>query len=167
MNSPYSAYSDEPTGGFAYPLLYNTVHCSRETAGVDAAAVDSIIQSSRRWNPENGITGLLVFGSGMFFQWLEGPRDTVTSLMERLRTDPRHENVVALTGNRRSARVPLPRVGHGAGHHHRHPQCAGRRVGQRHRHEKRRSAEAAVDTTRFGGVEWFGQNSRIRLKINS
>ena len=97
MNSTHPAYSDEPTGGFAYPLLYNTVYCSRATAGVDAAAVDRIIQSSRRWNPENGITGLLVFGSGIFFQWLEGPRDTVTSLMERLRTDPRHENVVALT----------------------------------------------------------------------
>ena len=48
-------------------------------------------------NPENGITGLLVFGSGIFFQWLEGPRDNVMSLMERLKTDPRHENVVALT----------------------------------------------------------------------
>lgn len=38
-----------------------------------------------------------MFGSGIFFQWLEGPRDTVTSLMERLKTDPRHENVVSLT----------------------------------------------------------------------
>ena len=72
MNSTHPAYSDEPTGGFAYPLLYNTVYCSRATAGVDAAAVDRIIQTSRRWNPENGITGLLVFGSGIFFQWLEG-----------------------------------------------------------------------------------------------
>ena len=97
MNSPFPAYSDEPTGGFAYPLLYNTVYCSRARAGVDAAAVDSIIKSSRRSNPEYGITGLLVFGSGIFFQWLEGPRDNVTSLMEHLKNDPRHENVVMLT----------------------------------------------------------------------
>lgn len=97
MSPTHPASSDEPMGGFAYPLLYNTVYCSRATAGVDAAAVDRIIQSSRRSNPENGITGLLVFGSGIFFQWLEGPRDNVMSLMERLKTDPRHENVVALT----------------------------------------------------------------------
>lgn len=97
MSPTHPAYSDEPTGGFAYPLLYNTVYCSRATAGVDSAAVDSIIQSSRRHNPEMGITGLLVFGSGIFFQWLEGPRDNVTSLMERLKADPRHENVVSLT----------------------------------------------------------------------
>ena len=95
MSPTHPAYSDEPTGGFAYPLLYNTVYCSRATAGVDSAAVDSIIQSSRRHNPEMGITGLLVFGGGIFFQWLEGPRDNVTSLMERLKADPRHENVVA------------------------------------------------------------------------
>ena len=97
MSPTHPAYSDEPTGGFAYPLLYNTVYCSRATAGVDAAAVDSIIKSSRRSNPEYGITGLLVFGSGIFFQWLEGPPDNVTSLMERLKADPRHENVVSLT----------------------------------------------------------------------
>ena len=97
MSPIHPASSDEPMGGFAYPLLYNTVYCSRATAGVDAGAVDRIIQSSRRSNPENGITGLLVFGSGIFFQWLEGPRDNVMSLMEHLRTDPRHENVVALT----------------------------------------------------------------------
>ncbi len=99
MNSPFPAHSDEPTGGFAYPLLYNTVYCSRATVSVDAAAVDSIIKSSRRSNPEYGITGVLVFGSGIFFQWLEGPRDNVMSLMEHLKTDPRHENVVMLTEN--------------------------------------------------------------------
>ena len=32
-----------------------------------------------------------------FFQWLEGPRDTVTELMAILKTDPRHENVVRLS----------------------------------------------------------------------
>ncbi len=99
MNSPFPAHRDEPTGGFAYPLLYNTVYCSRATVSVDAAAVDSIIKSSRRSNPEYGITGVLVFGSGIFFQWLEGPRDNVMSLMEHLKTDPRHENVVMLTEN--------------------------------------------------------------------
>jgi len=35
-----------------------------------------------------GITGLLVFGSGIFFQWLEGPRDNVLELMEVLKTRP-------------------------------------------------------------------------------
>ncbi len=88
---------DEPMSGHAFPLLYNVVYCSRATAGVDDAAVERIIATSRRWNPARGITGLLVFGSGIFFQWLEGPRDNVVDLMARLNDDPRHENIVRLS----------------------------------------------------------------------
>jgi hypothetical protein len=91
------SHGDEPGGGGALPPLYNLVYCSRATADVDSAAVDSIIASARRWNPVYGITGLLVFGSGIFFQWLEGPRENVTNLMTRLKADLRHENVVSLT----------------------------------------------------------------------
>ena len=97
MSNTHSNHGDEPGAGQAFPLLYNMVYCSRATMGVDDAAVARIIEVSRRSNPERGITGLLVFGSGIFFQWLEGPRDNVISLMERLKTDPRHENVVLLT----------------------------------------------------------------------
>jgi hypothetical protein len=39
----------------------------------------------------------LVFGSGIFFQWLEGPRDNVTSLFKIISADPRHSHVVLLT----------------------------------------------------------------------
>jgi Sensors of blue-light using FAD len=94
---PRSPHGDEPMSGHAFPLLYNLVYCSRAAAGVDDAAVDRIIASSRRHNPARGITGLLVFGGGIFFQWLEGPRDNITELMATLKTDPRHENVVALS----------------------------------------------------------------------
>ena len=78
-------------------LLYNVVYCSRASADVDDAAVARIIETSQRRNRERGITGLLVFGSGIFFQWLEGPRDAVTQLMATLRADPRHQDVVALS----------------------------------------------------------------------
>ena len=88
--------SDEPHSGFALPLLHNAVYCSRASVGIDDAAVAKIIDVSRRLNPENGITGLLVFGSGIFFQWLEGPRDNVMRLMDRINADQRHEQVVHL-----------------------------------------------------------------------
>ena len=94
--SPHSQ-GDEPLAGHAYPLLYNVVYCSRAAEGIDDAAVARIIETSRRWNPAQGITGLLVFGSGIFFQWLEGPRDNVTQLMANLKKDPRHADVVPLS----------------------------------------------------------------------
>ena len=97
-NHPF-AQRDEPSSGHAFPLLHNAVYCSRAAAGVDDAAVARIIEVSRRKNPEQGITGLLVFGSGIFFQWLEGPRDNVTQLMATITADDRHEQVVHLTAS--------------------------------------------------------------------
>jgi N-acetyl-alpha-D-glucosaminyl L-malate synthase BshA len=46
---------------------------------------------------EDGVTGLLVFGSGIFFQWLEGPRHGVLELMDKLKADPRHDSIVQLS----------------------------------------------------------------------
>ena len=88
---------DEPVSGHRLPLLYNLVYCSRAAVGIDDADVNQIIESARRWNPVFGITGLLVFGSGIFFQWLEGPRENVLHLMSLLKADPRHESVVPLS----------------------------------------------------------------------
>ena len=88
---------DEPTAEFGLPTLYNLVYCSRASAGVDRAAVEGIISVAQRCNPIKGITGLLVFGSGVFFQWLEGPREHVTQLMQNIKRDTRHDTIVALS----------------------------------------------------------------------
>ena len=88
---------DEPGIGRALPPLYNLVYCSRATAGVDDAAVQRIVGTARRQNAIHGITGLLVFGSGIFFQWLEGPRESIQTLLALLHTDPRHRDIVLLS----------------------------------------------------------------------
>jgi hypothetical protein len=90
-------HGDEPSATPALPRLYNLVYCSRAAVEVDDAAVARIIATSQRRNPAWGITGLLVFGSGIFFQWLEGPREQVLKLMALLKTDSRHDNVVPLS----------------------------------------------------------------------
>lgn len=97
MNPESTAGSDEPGFGEQLPLLYNVVYCSRAAVGVDAAAVDRIIATSHRNNPRWGITGMLVFGEDIFFQWVEGPRASVERLMALLRSDARHEQIVILS----------------------------------------------------------------------
>ena len=77
--------------------LHNIVYCSRAVHGVDKEALEKIIATARHHNPGFGITGLLVFGSGVFFQWLEGPKDNVTSLFKMISADARHSDVVLLT----------------------------------------------------------------------
>jgi hypothetical protein len=97
MSAAFSGHGDEPGAGSFGPLLYNVVYCSQASAGVDDDDVNDILACARRANPEHGITGILVFGSGVFMQWLEGPRDTVSALMALLRKDKRHHNIILLS----------------------------------------------------------------------
>jgi hypothetical protein len=97
MSAPHPRQSDEPGPGPQLPLLHQVAYCSRAAPEVDASTVDRIVATARRSNPAQGITGLLVFGSGVFFQWLEGPRDHITGLMAKILRDPRHDEVVTLS----------------------------------------------------------------------
>ena len=88
---------DEPQGASNESLLFNLVYCSKASEGVENADVDTIIATSRRRNPVLGITGVLVFGGGVFFQWIEGPKAEVMGLVKLIEDDPRHELFVILS----------------------------------------------------------------------
>ena len=101
-------YGDEPGAGRGLPMMYNLVYCSRAASGVDDSAVSRIIASARRHNPRRGITGMLVFGGGIFFQWLEGPRAGIDELMSELRADARHDGIVLLSEDEESRERLFP-----------------------------------------------------------
>ncbi len=81
---------------YAAPMLETFVYCSRAAEGVDDAEVDRIIDWSQRRNVARDITGVLVFGSGVFFQLIEGPPAQVKDLIANLHSDPRHYDIVTL-----------------------------------------------------------------------
>ena len=80
----------------AAPTLLTFVYCSRAAEGVDDAEVGRIVESAQRRNLARGITGVLVFGSGVFFQWIEGPAAQIQKLIASLHGDPRHYDIVSL-----------------------------------------------------------------------
>lgn len=80
----------------AEPVLDTFVYCSRASEGVDDVEVDRMIAWSQQRNVERDITGVLVFGSGVFFQWIEGPPPEVEKLVASLQGDPRHYDIVPL-----------------------------------------------------------------------
>jgi hypothetical protein len=77
--------------------LHNLIYCSLASPSMDPDEIQKIIATAKHHNPRYGITGLLVYGSGIFFQWLEGPKDNVIRLMNIIGEDPRHLNVVVLS----------------------------------------------------------------------
>lgn len=78
------------------PTLETFVYCSRAAEGVDEAEVSRMIEQAQSRNVDRNITGVLVFGSGIFFQWIEGPPAEVQTLIGTLHGDPRHYDIVAL-----------------------------------------------------------------------
>ena len=89
-------FPSEPDFDAAAPALYTVVYCSRAAERVDDAEVTRLIETAQRHNLICGITGVLVFGSGIFFQWIEGPKAEVLKLMASLQGDPRHHDIVSL-----------------------------------------------------------------------
>jgi hypothetical protein len=94
----HSDLYDEARDGSS-TLLFNVVYCSRANPGLGTQDIDAIVATAQRHNPAHGITGLLVFGSDIFFQWLEGPKASVQALMHNIRHDQRHNTLVELAVN--------------------------------------------------------------------
>jgi hypothetical protein len=91
--TPRGAELDES----ALSTLYHFVYCSRAADGVDDAEVGRIVESAQRHNLARGITGVLVYGSGVFFQWIEGPAAEIQKLVASLYGDARHYDIVTLS----------------------------------------------------------------------
>jgi hypothetical protein len=78
------------------PMLETFVYCSRAAESVDDAEVGRMVEWAQRRNVTRDITGVLVFGSGVFFQWIEGPPAQVKDLIASLHSDTRHYDIVVL-----------------------------------------------------------------------
>jgi len=58
--------------------------------------IEEILDSARRKNSRNGLTGALLFNRGCFAQVLEGARDAIEITFERIMQDDRHTGVTVL-----------------------------------------------------------------------
>jgi len=73
--------------------LARFVYVSRMRRLVDDADVRKIREASVRNNLRNGVTGVLVCGSGTFLQVLEGERPLVNETVSKILVDPRHSDI--------------------------------------------------------------------------
>lgn len=68
------------------------IYLSRATRPMTPGDLDSIRAVSTKFNSLHGLTGALFYVGGNFMQILEGGATAVTSLYNRIRTDPRHRD---------------------------------------------------------------------------
>ena len=76
--------------------LYELSYRSTEKPGITSSDIENIIETSRKNNKKNDITGCLINFEGMFFQIIEGPKSAVLNLYKILKQDSRHFEVTEL-----------------------------------------------------------------------
>ena len=74
-------------------MLVRLMYASRAADSVDQEALLAILRKSKAENAANGITGVLCFSGGIFLQLLEGGRQQVNTLYNRIAADKRHLDV--------------------------------------------------------------------------
>ena len=77
-------------------MLVRLLYVSRLADPTKPEVIDGILADSRKHNPEQGITGILCYGAGIFLQAIEGGRAQVSELYNHICKDKRHKEVVLL-----------------------------------------------------------------------
>lgn len=88
--------------------IYYALYTSSISLASDPNCVREIVRFARSRNIQLNVTGLLIFDGLRFCQYLEGPSETIFTLCEKIRNDPRHDRMEIkehgrLTGTRRFA----------------------------------------------------------------
>jgi hypothetical protein len=76
--------------------LHRLIYISSAVGVLTGAELDRILLRAKAANPSHGVTGLMLFYEGSFLQAIEGPHAGVAGLMQKIRRDRRHTNIVTL-----------------------------------------------------------------------
>ena len=76
-------------------MLVRLLYASR-AVDTSPAAIQAILETARRHNHEHGVTGILVYGGGIFMQAIEGGRQVISDLYGTIGRDPRHTHLLLL-----------------------------------------------------------------------
>ncbi|MEQ9259971.1 MAG: BLUF domain-containing protein [Roseovarius sp.] len=80
--------------------VFQLAYTSAATSDVTGNQLRDILETSQRNNVRDGITGVLMYNNGLFFQILEGDQSAVEGCLDRIRADVRHSAIaLAFTGH--------------------------------------------------------------------
>jgi len=77
-------------------MLYCISYVSTITKELNQSQLKELLDNVVHKNLNKGITGILLYNSGNFLQYLEGPEDKVKMLYDKIFKDIRHKDVIAI-----------------------------------------------------------------------
>lgn len=76
--------------------IFHCIYASTATRPMGHAELLGLLEDARAANQHVGLTGMLLYTEGNFFQVLEGPPATLEALLRRIESDARHREVVTI-----------------------------------------------------------------------
>ncbi|WP_439123893.1 BLUF domain-containing protein [Marivita sp.] len=77
-------------------MLHQIVYVSKPTRSMTLSEVRELLIKAQINNHFTDVTGMLLFDGDSFLQVLEGPKETVMALFEKIERDPRHTQFTSL-----------------------------------------------------------------------
>lgn len=86
-------------------MLFTLIYFSKATKALQDEDLAPMLEESWNWNKAHGLTGMLIYirsepslvpKAGRFMQVLEGTKEEVHSLFEKIKLDKRHQNLTIL-----------------------------------------------------------------------
>ncbi|MBZ9728396.1 BLUF domain-containing protein [Salegentibacter sp. JZCK2] len=77
-------------------MRYAICYVSTVNPALSETEIQKALEFSKNWNNDNGITGILLYSEGNFFQVLEGGEQLLKDLFCRIKADERHNNIIPI-----------------------------------------------------------------------
>ncbi len=85
--------------------LYCLVYVSKRAEDCTDDDIQKILTSCEKNNPKKSITGILMHSGSRFIQYIEGDKNEVSQLFDRIKEDNRHQDVKIMHFERISERL--------------------------------------------------------------
>lgn len=96
FHSAADSLHSEPSTARGLPWLSTVTYRSRAVELMSDDELRHLVEVAQLRNRAAGVTGLVVYDAGHFFQWLEGPEEGLTRIWDSVRRDPRHTDIELL-----------------------------------------------------------------------
>ncbi|MDN3492389.1 BLUF domain-containing protein [Winogradskyella bathintestinalis] len=84
--------------------MYQLNYHSQSTPGLTIEDLENILEEATATNKKRGISGCLIYHNNSFVQILEGEKEHVCEVFEKIKSDRRHHNITLLYENQISSR---------------------------------------------------------------
>ena len=77
--------------------MYKAIaYVSQVSENISEEEIDKILEKSEEYNKNNDVTGILLFSEGNFLQVIEGKKEIVDPLFDKIKADYRHQGLIII-----------------------------------------------------------------------